>query len=150
MKQILLFILTASLTITVFSQRDNHEKIKAFKTAFITEKLDLSSKEAEQFWPIYNVYSKKERQYKIRDLKSIRKRIKQAGGIDTFSNIEANNILQEIVTIENNLHKAKQNLIVDLKPVISTKKILKLYSAEKEFNRKLLKRIQEKRKGRRP
>ncbi len=32
------------------------DKIKALKIAFITEKLNLSEKEAQQFWPIYNSY----------------------------------------------------------------------------------------------
>ncbi|MBQ0741530.1 sensor of ECF-type sigma factor, partial [Aquimarina celericrescens] len=38
----------------IFAQNGSREKIKAFKIAYITEKLNLSSKEAQEFWPIYN------------------------------------------------------------------------------------------------
>ena len=37
----------------------NIPSIKALKVAHITEKLDLTEKEAQQFWPIYNAYDEK-------------------------------------------------------------------------------------------
>lgn len=44
--------------LTMMAQaNDRLERIKAFKVAFITEKLDLTPKEAQGFWPIYNKYS---------------------------------------------------------------------------------------------
>ena len=41
------------------TQEDRKEKIEAMKVAFITQKLDLSSKEAQVFWPLYNDYQDK-------------------------------------------------------------------------------------------
>ena len=32
------------------------EKVQALKIAFITQKLDLTSDEAQRFWPVYNRY----------------------------------------------------------------------------------------------
>ena len=45
-----------------FTQDDpsKKEKIKALKTAFITTELDLTSAEAEKFWPIYNAFEEKQ------------------------------------------------------------------------------------------
>ena len=37
-------------------EHNKHERIKALKVSFITEKLELSATEAEKFWPIYNTY----------------------------------------------------------------------------------------------
>lgn len=38
---------------------DEFKKVEAYKVKFITDKLDLSTEEAQKFWPIYNEYSKK-------------------------------------------------------------------------------------------
>lgn len=149
MKKTILVILFVGITCSIFAQHRNHDKINAFKIAFITEKLDLTSKEAEKFWPIYNKFSKKERELRRNDFMTIRRQVENKGGIDNLSDIEASNILGDIIINEDKLHQIKQQLIIDLKPVISTKKILKLYRAEKEFNRKLLKRIREKKEMRR-
>lgn len=40
-------------------QESKHEKLEALKIAFITEKLSLTTKEAQNFWPVYNEYSQK-------------------------------------------------------------------------------------------
>ena len=32
--------------------QSKYEKMKAFKTAYLTEKLELTPKEAEKFWPV--------------------------------------------------------------------------------------------------
>jgi len=36
----------------------NFEKFDAMRIAFITERLELTSAEAEKFWPVYNEYQK--------------------------------------------------------------------------------------------
>ena len=43
----------------VSAQEGGKERIRAYKTAYITQELDLSSSEAEKFWPVYNEYDKK-------------------------------------------------------------------------------------------
>ncbi|MEB8347550.1 hypothetical protein OO010_15985, partial [Flavobacteriaceae bacterium KMM 6898] len=54
-KNIATLVLLLLITVVSFAQdRPDREKIKALKVAFITERLDLSSKEAQLFWPIYN------------------------------------------------------------------------------------------------
>src|SRR5687768_4964201 len=35
------------------------ERVRALKVAFITQKLNLTSEEAEKFWPIYSEYQDK-------------------------------------------------------------------------------------------
>ncbi|HVK49362.1 MAG TPA: hypothetical protein VM488_15990, partial [Pseudobacter sp.] len=36
------------------TQREPGAKIEALKIAFFTRKLDLSTEEAQKFWPVYN------------------------------------------------------------------------------------------------
>ncbi len=55
-------ILTLFLLISGISfgqQKPDWEKIKSLKVAFITEKLSLTSKEAQSFWPVYNEFEEK-------------------------------------------------------------------------------------------
>ena len=38
--------------------KQRSEQIESVKVAFITQKLDLNSSEAEKFWPVYNNYQR--------------------------------------------------------------------------------------------
>ena len=67
MKQlILIFALFVGSLSIVNAQNDNRqqktEKVQALKIAFITQKLELTSDEAQRFWPVYNRYETEIRQ----------------------------------------------------------------------------------------
>lgn len=130
-----LFILL--FTISVFAQhKDNdRERIQALKVSFITEKLDLTAKEAQAFWPIYNTYDENSRKCKYEDMRGIRKEIKENAA--TLTDAKAKELLDKFVQAENTLHQERVNLIVNLKKIISPKKIILLKATEDDFNRKL-------------
>jgi hypothetical protein len=46
-------------------QRPMAGLVEAYKTAFITQRLNLSTEEAQKFWPIYNAYSAEVRQANV-------------------------------------------------------------------------------------
>jgi len=147
MKRILLIIAFILFTTTHFyGQRVGNGKIKALKTAFITNALDLSSKEAEKFWPIYNEYNRTINLVKTQKRKQLVNRTKAAGGIDNLSDTQANKLLQELIEIDFKVTNAKKKLQQNLLTIISAKKIIKLFRAEQDFNRELLKRFREARK----
>src|SRR6476620_10673268 len=54
---LLLFVILGSFS-EIKAQEDESraEKIEALKIAFITQKLQLTSDEAQKFWPVYNQY----------------------------------------------------------------------------------------------
>ncbi len=60
MKKYLLLILTLCSFLIVHAQKKGGggegDKIQALKIAFITQKLELTSEEAQKFWPVYNQY----------------------------------------------------------------------------------------------
>ena len=148
MKRILL-IITFILFTTVhfYGQTTNGKKIQALKTAFITNALDLSAKEAEKFWPIYNEYDKTIRRVKTQKRKQLANRAKAAGGIDKLSATQANQLLQELIEIDFKVANAKKKLQQNLLSVISAKKIIRLFRAEQDFNKELIKRFKEARKA---
>ena len=116
----------------------NHENFKAHKTAYITQSLDLSSKEAEKFWPVYNAYEKKAFNLRVSKNREIRKQIKENGGIDAMDDKLVNEYLNTLLQNEQAYIDLKRKLYNDLKNVLPSKKMLKLYKTEGEFNRKVL------------
>lgn len=73
-KVVLLTALSLIISVASIAQRGNpdfdFEKFKSQKIAFITEKLNLTPKEAQEFWPVYNQFEneKMELQQKRREL----------------------------------------------------------------------------------
>ena len=140
-----IFSLFLLLTITVSFAQKRKGRIHALKAAYITEKLELTPEEAEKFWPVYNAYEKKMHTIKIDRFKNVQQKIRESGGIDSISDEDAGKYLKMIVENDLELIRAKEKLINDLKSVIPPQKILLLYQAERDFNKKLLEEYRKKR-----
>jgi Skp family chaperone for outer membrane proteins len=150
MKKTLLITILLLLTTSVFAQRQNRfERIKALKTAYITEKVDLTSKEAEKFWPIYNKFEKDLHQLKVVRRRNILMKLRDNGGIDTISDSEAKEIKQEVAELRANIFTKEQEKYSALDKVLSAKKILKLYGAEESFKKELMRLLREQRSKKR-
>ena len=132
-------------TITVVAQGNNRDRIRALKTAHITNALSLTSSEAEKFWPVYNAYDLKIHKLKVIDRQQLNRKLRAAGGIDAISEAEADKILQQYIDIEYNIANENKKLHKDLTGIISSKKMIKLKKAEQSFNKELLKILREKR-----
>lgn len=137
-----------SVSISAFSQikKESKEKIKALKISHITEQLELTEKEAEKFWPIYNAYDEKMYALRMTDKYNIKKQIEGFGGIDNISNKNAKIITDKILDIDKQMYIAKEALYSKLSKIISYKKIILLQESERGFHRKLLKKYRERRK----
>jgi hypothetical protein len=116
------------------------ERIKAQKIAFITDQLQLTSKEAQVFWPVFNAYESKIEEIKQGELRSIKMALRSSSSL---TDQEAKDLLDRLVTTENDLHNLKLQLIKDLKSVLPPQKILKLKIADEEFNKRLLEKLRE-------
>jgi len=137
-------ILLGIVLLTVFTsvaQNKDRNKVKAFKTAYITNALELTVDEAEKFWPIYNAYDKIHHELKIVKTRQLFRKIRAAGGIDKLNTSEADVILKGFSEIDFNVANAKKKLIKDLTGIISSKKMIKLIQAEHNFNKELLKQF---------
>jgi hypothetical protein len=118
--------------------RGQHERVKAFKTGYLTQELDLSPAEAEKFWPIYNTYEKKIFELRVEKRKAERDKMNSMGGPEALSDAQATDFLQGLFENEAEVLKTKQELYKELGTVLSPKKLLILYKAESDFNRRLL------------
>lgn len=147
MKKIVTLIVLILFSSFTFAQgfKEKREKIKALKVAYITEKLSLTSDEAQKFWPIYNDFDDKEFEIRHNKMRKIVKQI-DSDGLESISEKEAQNLISQMEVYDDELHNLKKKYIQDLQKVISSKKIILLKKTEEEFNRKLLREFRE-RKG---
>lgn len=145
-KFILPFVL-ALISFTSFSQgfREKKDKVKALKIAYITEELNLTTEEAQRFWPIYNAFDDKQAELRHEKMRAILDRF-EPGSVDKLSEKEASSLLIQMETIEENLFALRKKFIKDLQSILPAKKIIKLKKAEDDFNRQLLKQMRDKRR----
>lgn len=126
---------------TFAQDRDEHrEKIKALKTAYITEGLDLTTKEAQEFWPVYNAYEEKRRNLYWREHADV-------GNLECMTEDSADSKLQEYVEIEREDYLLRKKYYEDLKKIFSAKKIMQLEKVEDEFNKKLMREYRSRRQN---
>ncbi|NJM80418.1 MAG: sensor of ECF-type sigma factor [Flavobacterium sp.] len=136
-KIILIALLLTSFSFAQGGMKEKKEKIKALKVAYITEQLDLTTEEAQKFWPVYNAFDDKQFDIKHNKMKVILNQFEN-GGINNLSEKEAFDLISKMDTYEDEMHNLKKKYVKDLLTVLPAKKIIKLKKAEDEFNRKLL------------
>ena len=116
------------------------DRVRAQRVAFITEKIDMTSKEAEKFWPPFNEYEQEERR--------IRRRYQpdQTRVID-MTNEEARQFLEKRFDMEQELLDLKRRYFLQLAEVIAPRKLAGFARADREFKKLLLNRIRARRRG---
>ncbi len=130
-----------AFNLSVSAQEDRKEKIEAMKVSFITQKLDLSSKEAQVFWPLYN-----ELQDKLQAArKAKRKEAKQTrGDVDAMTDADVEAIIDSEIAAKQLEAELAKEYHTKFKQILTVKKVAKLYRAEDDFKRELLKQLQNK------
>ncbi len=145
----ILAIVTLFSSMSFYAQgekmKEKREQIKAIKVAFITSELDLTSAEAEKFWPIYNAFEEKEFELKHLKMRSFIKRYRE--GKDKMTEKEAGLLLSQIENNEEDIFELRKKFIDNIKGILPALKIIRLKKSEEDFNRKLL--LQYRNKGQR-
>jgi len=135
----LLLLIGLFFTSSFFAQDD--EQIHALKVSYFTSELNLSSAEAERFWPVYNRNTQKYNSIKNGIWASIKNRLDR---IDELTDEESIQLLEDYTNYHDERLTYRLDFIEELKGVISAKKIMKLKKAEYNFNKKLLKQYRSK------
>ena len=138
MKKILILLLFTGFVLN--AQENKHEKIKALKTAYLTEKLELTSSEAEKFWPVYNQYDDK-MHLNRRACKTIVHEMEDGG--PQFSEAEANALIEKYELQKKEGLNNRLKMLESMRTVLSPNRILRLFKAEEDFKQELLKRYKE-------
>jgi Spy/CpxP family protein refolding chaperone len=139
-KQILpILLLLSSFSFYAQSEKmkEKKEKIKALKVAFLTTELDLTPKEAEKFWPVYNSFDDKQFEIRHTKMKAYKNRMSELA-LDQMSEKEASVLLTQMQNTDEELFLLRKGFVQNLKKVLPAIKIVKLRISEENFNRKLL------------
>jgi hypothetical protein len=126
--------------------RMDQDKMKAYKIAYITDRLDLTATEAQKFWPIYNEISDKIDSFKKQTRKEVVKQLRAEGGPENISDEKAWSIIQRDFDTQKKILAFEEELVNKLKGFLPYRKILKLKIAEREFKKDLFKKLRERRK----
>ncbi|MFY0629540.1 MAG: hypothetical protein JXR05_04105 [Flavobacteriaceae bacterium] len=144
-KQYILALLVLLISTAAFSQkkkqRISRDKIKAYKIAYLTEQLNLTEKESEKFWPVYNLYDEKLHQLRRQESSRIRKLLSDEGSLNDISESDAKDVIQSVSKIKDKTHNTYKEYFNKLKQVLPYKKILKLLSSERAFKKHLFERL---------
>ncbi len=120
MKKYLLLIFTLCSFLMVNAQKKggagDDEKIQALKIAFITQKLELTSVEAQKFWPVYNQYD------------------------GEVKNLRRNNN-GDVIERDEKLLNIRKKYKVEFEKILGAERTNKLYSVEGEFRNVLIKQL---------
>jgi hypothetical protein len=113
-------------------------EIESKKIGYLTNKLELTPEEAQVFWPVYNAYQnelEEHRQQGIKELRAFR---------ESFDELDSETILNRL---EQRFEHERKRLAIEeeyfekMSKVLSARKLAKLYQAEKDFKRELLRRV---------
>jgi len=90
----------------------NKNRVKAHKIAFITDQLNLTAKEAEVFWPIYNAHEKLLSEYREKEINAMESIVKNPNkpfsspkNLDNIDESEAEKIYNIVTDIRIKTHQ---------------------------------------------
>ncbi len=133
MKKIKLLIIGLIVINQLYSQVRviQEDRVEAFRIGFITEKLQLTTEESQNFWPLYNDYRKKQKELRARDTRDVA--LMSDAEIEKYIETQLSNSQTEV--------EMQKKLYLDLRKVLPIRKIARLLTTEKEFNNRLIQSI---------
>ena len=140
---ILLLLISFNFYAQGESMKEKKEQIRAMKVAFFSTELDLTTNEAERFWPIYNSYDDKQFELRHQKMKTYMRRMSD-GSLDKITEKEANTFLAQIEDTEEELFLVRRKFMQNVRTILPAVTIVKLKKAEEDFNRKLLQQYRNK------
>jgi hypothetical protein len=115
------------------------EKLNAYKIAFFTQRINLTSAEAEKFWPVYNEFQNK-RTVIQQEKASLMRTFNQNGTSMTDSELtDLGNKIVETIVSESNLSVELHKKLIEILPPA---KVIRVYQAENQYKNQLLNELQ--------
>lgn len=112
------------------------QKIENAKIALITKRLDLSSEQAQQFWPIYNDFYNKQKAIRSTYLEAKR-------GVDPSTATESQNkqLLELGLKVKEQQLQLEKDYSTRMLNVITSRQMVELRKAESDFRKMLVERV---------
>ncbi|HUU99387.1 MAG TPA: hypothetical protein VMW32_00350 [Bacteroidales bacterium] len=144
-KIIVLAIFAAFTLAQVAAQTANRERLDAFKIAFFTKRLNLSSQEAEKFWPVYNEYQNMRIKIQL-ERQQLNRAFNQ--NVANLSDRDITELGDKLIGLEVKEAELAVEFHKRVKTILPPAKVLRLYQAENQYRAQLLNELQERREVR--
>lgn len=130
-----------ALILTVYSARaqddlSGREKIESAKIGMITNRLNLTTDQAPQFWAIYNEYNGKKQE--------LNRRVRQLNNEPSRNNLNNDQLLnglREVNATKQKIADLDDEYMSRFLKVISPAQLAELYKTEQVFNKMLLQQL---------
>ncbi|OYX13815.1 MAG: hypothetical protein B7Z16_15240 [Algoriphagus sp. 32-45-6] len=139
MEKIKLYLLALLLLTSISAnaqrpgQKVDPERLQAARIAFITSRIELTSEQAEKFWPIFNKYTET-REATMRQLGDLNR------GTSEISEEEAKKRIQKRFELQEKLLVDEKTFVAEVSAVLNQKQILRLNSIARDFTRHIYQR----------
>ncbi|MBO0931262.1 hypothetical protein [Fibrella aquatilis] len=140
MKHLLVsLLLLTTLSVGSVSAQNDSQRIESAKIGYITNRLNLTTEQAPQFWAIYNDYNgkKKDLNRRVRQLMGENSR----QGVQKLNDADLLNQLKDINASKQKIADLDDEYMPRFLKVISPAQLQELYKAERDFNRRLLEKL---------
>lgn len=129
------FLLIAHVA-TAQNDPNGRQKIEAAKIGMITNRLNLTTDQAPQFWAVYNEYNGKKQELNRRV-----RQLNNAPGRSSLNDEQLTNGLREVNSTKQKLADLDDEYMGRFLKVITPAQLAELYKTEQVFNQMLLKRL---------
>lgn len=144
MKKSILVLFSALMLSAVALAQPNQERsrdrdrIQAARVAYMTEKMSLSSKQAEVFWPLFNDYHAE-----LRRLRSNYRMQSRNQNTETASEEELQKIIMDGLKMKEMELTLEKGFTQKALEIISVKQFWQMQEAEEEFRRMMIRRLRQ-------
>ena len=132
----LMSLLLIAQVATAQNDLNGRQKIEAAKIGLITNRLNLTTDQAPQFWAVYNEYNSKKQE--------LNRRVRQLTNEPSRSSLtddQLRNGLREVNSTKQKLADLDDEYMSRFLKVITPAQLAELYKTEQVFNKMLLNRL---------
>jgi hypothetical protein len=131
----ILFVLAFFSILRLTAQNPNLEKLNAYKIAFFTRRLNLTSQEAEKFWPVYNEFQNKRNLIQV-ERQTLNRNVNQNElNMTEKEMVEAGD---KLISLQVQEAALAQEYHKKFKDILIPAKVIRLYQAENLYRLQLL------------
>ncbi len=132
----LFFGLMLLISLAVEAQNGGFQKIENTKIALITNRLNLTPEQGQQFWPVYNEFDGKKKDIR----KSYRKLVSEINTLTTSDEKILANLKETLSLQQKEVDLSKEYMTRFLK-IINVRQLAELYKTEQLFTNMLIQRL---------
>lgn len=119
---------------SAFGQDTRGQKVQQLRIAYITDQLDLTVEEGQQFWPLFNTFHKEKKRFE-KEIKKGKRSLSESSEI-ADSDLEA--YLSMVATNKAKIVELENEFLQACLPILGSKRTLMLMNLEDRFRKRLI------------